>query len=80
MGLRYSDQSREDSQEDTVHEQDKMPQYGSHTSTKEKGEAGTQHNEDKITRQLDKLDKCITPEPEEKGSPLFEIRENLIET
>lgn len=38
MGLRYSDQSREDAQEDTVPEQDKMPQYGSHTSTKQKEE------------------------------------------
>ena len=36
---------------------------------------GTQHNGDKTTTQLDKLDKCITPAPEDKSPPLLEIRE-----
>lgn len=39
------------------------------------GKMGTQHNEDKITIQLDKLNKYITPGPEVKGSPLLEVRE-----
>lgn len=43
----------------------------------ERREVGAQHSGGKTTRQLDKLDKHITPAPEDKSPPLLEIRENF---